>query len=476
MSAYNLNLTLENIRTITVMVLDIFILWFILYYTLKIVKGNIRTSQIFKGIVFVVLIDGLAKLFGLKTLQALTGLFINWGFLAVIIIFQPEIRQLLERLGKTNVFSRITTLTGDEKENLVEQIVTAVMLLSKDQTGALISIEQSHSLEDFITTGIRLNSDVTAELLTSIFVTSTPLHDGAVIIQGDKIACASAYFPPTNMELPGRYGARHRAAIGISEITDAVTIVVSEETGSVSITEGGKMMAVNRDQLRDYLLRVILGEATKVSSAGKSKQRPVVVSEAAPQPAAKREGVISKLTLRKQSEKEEPAKIEAEEVVAPEETPEPETPVPAPEPAPVSYEEADKEAIAADIKLPHKKKRPKPSYPVQSERVTAYVNEITNDSAEDYKPQKAKPSSKRMSPEEVKAARDASVKKLSHTEEPEPIIDLEKLSHEDEEIYDTSKLDISKIVGFTNELDKQFEMIDALKDEKSSAKKKGGDE
>ncbi|MCR5796205.1 MAG: diadenylate cyclase CdaA, partial [Solobacterium sp.] len=230
------------------MVLDIFILWFILYYTLKIVKGNIRTSQIFKGIVFVVLIDGLAKLFGLKTLQALTGLFINWGFLAVIIIFQPEIRQLLERLGKTNVFSRITTLTGDEKENLVEQIVTAVMLLSKDQTGALISIEQSHSLEDFITTGIRLNSDVTAELLTSIFVTSTPLHDGAVIIQGDKIACASAYFPPTNMELPGRYGARHRAAIGISEITDAVTIVVSEETGAVSITEGGKMMSVNRDQ------------------------------------------------------------------------------------------------------------------------------------------------------------------------------------------------------------------------------------
>ncbi|MCR5795877.1 MAG: hypothetical protein K6G61_11095, partial [Solobacterium sp.] len=232
------------------------------------------------------------------------------------------------------------------------------------------------------------------------------------------------------------------------------------------------------DQLRDYLLRVILGEATKVSSAGRPKSRPVVVTEAAPQPAVKRENVISKLTLRKQSEKETPAKIEAEEVVAPEETPAAEEPAPVPAPAaePASYEEADKEAIAADIKLPHKKKRPKPSYPVQSERVTAYVNEITNDNAEDYTLQKAKPSSRRMTPDEVRAAREASVKKLSHTEEPEPIIDLEKLSHEDEEIYDTSKLDISKIVGFTNELDKQFEMIDALKDEKSSGRKKGGDE
>ncbi len=138
--------------------------------------------------------------------------------------------------------------------------MTAVRLLSADQTGALISIEKSHPLDDFIATGTRLNSDVTAELLTSIFVTSTPLHDGAVIIQGDKIACASAYFPPTTADIPSRYGSRHRAAIGISEITDAITIVVSEETGNVSIAEGGKLTAVNEQQLRKYLTHIIVGQ------------------------------------------------------------------------------------------------------------------------------------------------------------------------------------------------------------------------
>ena len=191
-----LNLTFENIRTITVMFLDVFIIWLVIYYILRLVRNNSRTIQIFKGIILVVVIDALAKMLGLKTLEYLMDMFVNWGFLAVIIIFHPEIRSILERIGKSNVFSRITTLTGGEKENLVDNIVTAVMILSKNQTGALISIEQSHSLEDFVATGTRMNSDVTAELLTSIFVTTTPLHDGAVIIQGDKIACASAYFPP----------------------------------------------------------------------------------------------------------------------------------------------------------------------------------------------------------------------------------------------------------------------------------------
>ena len=136
LSAYNLNLTFENIRTITVMFADIFILWFIIYYALRIIRNNSRTIQIFKGVLFIIVIDGLAKFFGLKTLQYLADMFLNWGFLAVILVFQPEIRALLERMGKSNMLSRITTLTGDEKENLVDQIVTAVMLLSKDQTGA----------------------------------------------------------------------------------------------------------------------------------------------------------------------------------------------------------------------------------------------------------------------------------------------------------------------------------------------------
>ena len=248
----DLSLTLNDIKDIVVAILDILIIWFIIYYALRIVKNNNRTTQIFKGILFLVIVNGLAKLLNLKTLQFILDIFINWGFLAFIIIFQPEIRSLLERMGKTNVFSRITTLTGGEKESLVSNIVDAVMLMSANRTGALISIEQSDSLEDYIQTGTRMNSDVTVELLTSIFVTTTPLHDGAVIIQGSKIACASAYFPPTNLDLPSRYGARHRAAIGISEVSDALTIVVSEETGDVSITENGQLKNVNREELYNY--------------------------------------------------------------------------------------------------------------------------------------------------------------------------------------------------------------------------------
>ena len=267
MSGLFLNWSLDSFGSVIRSLADIFIVWLILYYVLRLARSNSRTTQIFKGILLVIIVDALSNLLGLKTVKYFADMFINWGFLALIIIFQPELRSMLEKLGKTNVFSRISSLSGNEKEHLVDQIVTAVMLLSKDKTGALISIERSQSLDDYVATGTKLNSDVTAEILTSIFVTTTPLHDGAVIIQGDKIACASAYFPPTNLDLPGRYGARHRAAVGISEITDAVTVVVSEETGNVSVTEGGRMMSVNERQLRDYLLRTICGQSTPVDAS-----------------------------------------------------------------------------------------------------------------------------------------------------------------------------------------------------------------
>ncbi len=423
------------------MFLDIFIIWLILYYVLKLVRNNARTIQIFKGIILIVVIDALAKLLGLKTLEYMMDMFVNWGFLAIIIIFHPEIRSILERIGKSNVFSRITTLTGGEKEHLVDNIVTAVMVLSKNQTGALISIEQSHSLEDFVATGTRMNSDVTAELLTSIFVTTTPLHDGAVIIQGDKIACASAYFPPTNMELPSRYGARHRAAIGISEISDAVTIVVSEETGAVSIAESGKIYPVTREELRNYLLRVICGEVTEVRT-NRVRRSSVVIGENTPKEPEKRSGLFSKLALRRQethdhAEHPEPSvKIEAEEVIpavsGKEEQISLETE------AEQLYREADAEAMAAEMKLPHRKK--------------------------------AEPAP-RMSAEEVRAARESSIMKLKRQPEGAPVIDAEALS-EQERQFDTTKLDISGIVGFKGELDDQMKMIEDLPAESS---RKGGD-
>jgi len=255
---------IQTIVQLLRMVFDILILWILLYYTIKIVRNNSRTTQIFKGIVLILLIKASASFFGLTTVAWLAGIFVTWGFLAVIIIFQPEIRALLEKLGKSTIFSRISTLSGNERAKLLDTLVHATMQLSESQTGALITLEQGHSLSDYIKTGTLLNSIVTSELLTSIFVTSTPLHDGAVIIQGDRIACASAYFPPTNLDLPTRYGARHRAAIGISEITDSITIVVSEESGRVSIAEEGKLTTMTEETLRNYLEKIILHEETEV--------------------------------------------------------------------------------------------------------------------------------------------------------------------------------------------------------------------
>ena len=271
MADYNINLALQNIWSVFRIVIDIAIMWFLFYYAIKAIRNNSRTVQIFKGIIAVVAVNGLAKLLGLSTLTYFTDIFINWGLLACIIIFQPEIRGLLEKIGKTNAFSRINSLLANEKEHLVEQLYEATITLSKEKVGALITIEQSQSLQDYIKTGIPINAEVTKELLCSIFMTTTPLHDGAVIIQGDRVACASAYFPPTNVNLSSRYGARHRAALGIAEVSDCLTIVVSEETSTISIAEKGRIFSVDEKQLRDYLRRVICNDTTTIEKGSRRR-------------------------------------------------------------------------------------------------------------------------------------------------------------------------------------------------------------
>ena len=436
MSIYSFGLTFSNIRSFIVMLLDIFVMWFIFFYALKIVRSNQRTIQIFKGIILVIVIDALAKLLGLKSLEYLADMFINYGFLAIIIIFQPEIRSLLEKIGQSNIFSRMTTLTGNEKENLVDQIVTAVMLLSKDQTGALISIEESQSLDAYVATGTKLNSDVTAELLTSLFVTSTPLHDGAVIIQGDKIACASAYFPPTNADLPSRFGARHRAAIGFSEVTDAVTIVVSEETGAVSITEGGKIIPIkDRKLLREYLYKAIVS-----SNNDKSPKKPNGDEEDT-------RGILSMLKVKKQSAPQENVR---EDIIHDE----------VQKDVQMIHQLADEEAKAAEIKLPHKKNRPAPSYPAQERKIVP--QQVTTQA-------KVQPVAK-MTPEEVKAARENAYNQYKVQKETK----ITPILNEEDRQFDTSKLDISKIVGFNHELEKEFKMVEKL-DNTSKNDSKGGD-
>lgn len=278
MADYNINLAIQNIWSVFRIVIDIAIMWLVFYYAIKVIRNNSRTVQIFKGIIAIVAVNGLAKLLGLSTVTYFTDLFINWGLLAIIIIFQPEIRGLLEKIGKTNAFSRINSLLANEKEKLVDQLYEATVTLSKERIGALITIEQSQSLQDYITTGISINAEVTKELLCSIFMTTTPLHDGAVIIQGDKVACASAYFPPTNVNLSSRYGARHRAALGIAEVSDALTIVVSEETSVISIAENGRIFSVDEKQLKEYLRRVILNDVTLIEKDTR-KRKSLIIDE-----------------------------------------------------------------------------------------------------------------------------------------------------------------------------------------------------
>lgn len=310
MTDYSVNLTIQTIWNVSRIFLDVLIMWFLIYYVIKFVRNNARTIQIFKGIVFIIIINGLAKILGLGTVEWLSNMVVSWGFLAVIIIFVPEIRSVLEKLGKSNVFSKITTLSGNEKEHLVDEIVKASMILSRQHTGALICIEQGQSLQDYVKTGIILNSVVSTELITSLFVTSTPLHDGAVIIQGNKIACASAYFPPTNLELPSKYGSRHRAAIGMSEITDSVTIVISEETGSISIADGGKIITVNRKELRNYLMRVICNEETELKYKEEQHSEFVVLDspDVVVEKKQDKSSFFNKFTIRRQNKKVKPEK------------------------------------------------------------------------------------------------------------------------------------------------------------------------
>lgn len=259
------SIALSNVWSLITLLLDIGIIAVVIYYCLKIVKNNSRTIQIFKGIMFIIIANGLAQLLNLATVEYFTSLSLNWGFLALIIIFQPEIRSLLEKVGKTMVFSRITSLTVNERERLVNELVKTSRQLSRTKTGAIISIEQAQSLSDYIKTGTAMDSAVSSELLCSIFQYGTPLHDGAVILQGDKIACASAYFPPTTRDFPSSYGARHRAAVGISEISDCITIVVSEESGDISIAREGNLIKMETKELEEYLLMTLCNTDNEVS-------------------------------------------------------------------------------------------------------------------------------------------------------------------------------------------------------------------
>ncbi len=205
-------------------------------------------------------------IFGLTAIGYIIDIFLNWGVVLILIIFQPEIRAILERVGTTSatIASNFSTIGISD---MIDKLVQACADMSKTKTGALITIQQKQSLSDYIRTGIMMNSEVSNELIRTIFQYGTPMHDGAVIIQGDHVACAAAYFPPTTNDLPSKYGARHRAAVGISEITDSITIVVSEETGNISVAYQGKLTQYNKEGLSNYLKEKLIPTNTPATSS-----------------------------------------------------------------------------------------------------------------------------------------------------------------------------------------------------------------
>ncbi len=225
-----------TLLSIVTKVLDIAIVWFMIYQLLKYSKNNFKLTLLFKGLVVVIALKLLSTFLHLNTVGIILEYIISWGPLALIIIFQPEIRNVLESIGRTQLLGRHKTLTVDEREKMVYEIINACEYLKKNKIGALMVIERDYSLAQYIEPATKLYADISSELLISLFFPNNPLHDGGVILQGDKITCAGSVFPTSdNQNISKRLGTRHRAALGISEVSDCISIIVSEETGRISV-------------------------------------------------------------------------------------------------------------------------------------------------------------------------------------------------------------------------------------------------
>lgn len=229
-------MTFSSLWEVVTKIIDISLVWFMFYYLLKNLKNNVKLVLIFKGIVIIIIIKLLSDLLNLYTIGLLLEYVISWGPLALIIIFQPEIRAVLESIGRSQLLGRHKVLTVDQRERVVFEITTAVEYLKRNRIGALIVIERNVSLQEYIQPANKIYSDITAPLLEAIFFPQNPLHDGGVIIQGDRITCAGAVFKTSmNPNVSKKLGTRHRAALGVAEETDAIALIVSEETGAISI-------------------------------------------------------------------------------------------------------------------------------------------------------------------------------------------------------------------------------------------------
>ena len=274
------------------LILDIVIVVFLAYELLRIVKDS-RAWQLVKGIAFLVIATAVSKILNLYILNYILSTVMDWGVILIIIIFQPEIRRALEQLGGTNKFSRFVGFDKDiitkTKEDIYKVVIAAYELAQK-RTGALIVIERDIQIKDIIATGIPMDAEVSPQLLVNIFVPNTPLHDGAVVISNNKIAAAACMLPlASDQDIAKELGTRHRAGIGISKESDSIAIIVSEETGKVSVAKDGTLIAdVREDALKKILISNIV---TKRLNEAKTKSEKKNIKEVIKKKFQKKEKV-----------------------------------------------------------------------------------------------------------------------------------------------------------------------------------------
>ncbi|QSX06182.1 diadenylate cyclase CdaA [Sedimentibacter sp. zth1] len=245
-----------------VSLIDIVVVYFLIYQGYVLIK-NMRAKQLVKGIVLILVITQLASLFKFYTLSWILENTVQVGFIALIILFQPELRRALEFIGRSSMFS-INTLDKDTatSEKVIKEICSAVSSLARQKIGALIIFEQKTGLNEIVDTGTSLDSAISSGLLINIFIPNTPLHDGAVVVRNYRLAAAGCFLPLTdNNTLSKDIGTRHRAALGITERSDAIAVIVSEETGYISYAVDGRLYRnIQVDELERILSSVYFEE------------------------------------------------------------------------------------------------------------------------------------------------------------------------------------------------------------------------
>lgn len=245
-------------------VLDIAIVAFVLYRMILLIRGT-RAVQLLKGIIVIVVMTGIAGYLNLRTLKWLLDKTLTIGLFAIPVVFQPELRRALETLGRGRFFVRSLYTNNENEEDLrkmIGELTKATQVLSKNRIGALIILERETGLNDYVETGIPIDALLSSELLINIFIPKTPLHDGAVIVRRNRVVAASCFLPLTDrQDLSKELGTRHRAAIGMAEQSDAVSVVVSEETGQISVAVGNTLTRnLDEQSFREYVLTLMMPE------------------------------------------------------------------------------------------------------------------------------------------------------------------------------------------------------------------------